>query len=332
MMRRGRINRRRFIAAAAGAVAAPGAAGAQQPVRLRSIGYLSPSSLSAQSRLGYLQAFREGLRQRGYVEGRNIAIHDRWAELRYERLAELAAELVGLKVDVIVTHGTPGAHAAQSATATIPIVVIVAGDLVAGGLVASLARPGGNLTGQHIFTAEIAAKRLELLKDAIPGATRFATLVNPANSGVEPVLAEMLQTARALRLELLPIEVRAASEFPAAFARMAERAVHGLVQIEEPIFSANLAVIAELAAKHRIPAVGPPEAKPGTLIAYGVDLRDLFFRSASFIDRLLKGARPADLPIERATKFELAVNLKAAKALGITVPPSLLVRADEVIE
>ncbi len=325
------MNRRKLIAFAGAAAAWPATSRAQ-PARQHRIGYLSPSSFAAHERLGFIRAIQEGLRQRGYVEGSNIAFHSRWANLRYERLADLAAELVALKVDVILTHATPGASAAQAATATIPIVVVVAGDLVASGLVASLARPGGNLTGQHIFTAEVAAKRLELIKEALPRAARIAVLVNPANVAVAPTLGEMERTASALRVELLRVEARAADEFDRAFATMAQKGVDALVLIEEPVFTANADQIAERAARSRIPTVAPPEAKAGALITFGVDIRELFFRAASFVDRILKGAKPGDLPIERATKFEITVNLKRAKALGLALPPAILLRADEVIE
>jgi putative ABC transport system substrate-binding protein len=322
--------RRSFIA---GAVTAwPLAASAQPAARLRQIGILSPSSASVVADLGFIRALQDGLQERGYVEGRNIVIHYRWADLRYERLPILAAELVGLKVEALLTTSTPGARAAQAASATIPIVVVAAGDLVASGLVTSLARPGGNLTGQHIFSGEVAAKRLEIMKEAVPSAGRIAVLVNPANAAIGPVMAEMERAARTLRLDLVRIEAAARGGFEAAFAAMTRAEAQALVLIEEPVFAANMEAIATLAAAHRLPMIGPPEAKSAALIAFGVDLRDLWFRAASYVDRILKGAKPADLPIERATKFAVTVNLQRARALGLALPPSILLRADEVIE
>ena len=276
---------------------------------------------------------RTGLRQLGYEEGKNIVIDYRWADGRFERLPELAAELVKLNVDVIVTHSTPGALAAKQATSTIPIVMAAVGDPVAVGLVASLARPGGNLTGLTFFYAELCAKRVELIKEAIPTLTRVAVFVNPANPSHPIALAAMQRTASALAVELVPIEVKARDDIAAAIAMVAARQAAALVVIEDPLSISNARQIAEFALQNRVPMIGfKPHAEAGALMEYGVDLADLYYRSAAFVDKILKGTAPADLPIERAVKFEIIVNLQSAKTLGIELPTSLLLRANEVIE
>ena len=276
---------------------------------------------------------RTGLRQLGYEEGKNIVIHYRWAEGRYDRLPELAAELVKLNVDVIVTHSTPGALAAKQATSTIPIVMAAVGDPVAAGLVASLARPGGNLTGLTFFFAELCAKRVELIKEAIPTLTRVAVFVNPANPSHPIALSVMQRTASALGVELVPIEVKARDDIAAAIAMVAARQAAAFVVIEDPLSISNARQTAEFALQNRLPMIGfKPHAEAGALMEYGVDLADLFYRSAAFVDKILKGTAPADLPIERAVKFEIIVNLQSAKTLGIELPTSLLLRANGVIE
>jgi putative tryptophan/tyrosine transport system substrate-binding protein len=327
------VNRREFITLLGGAaVAWPLAASAQQPAgKVNQIGFLGVTSLAETS--PRVDALRTGLRRLGYDEGENIVIHYRWAEGRFEHLPELAAELVKLKVDVILTQSTPGALAAKQATSTIPIVMVVAGDPVAAGIVASLVRPGGNLTGLTFFLAEICAKRVELIKEAIPTLTRMAVFVNPANPSHPIALAAMQQTANALAVELVPIEVKARDDIAAAIAMVAARQAAALVVIEDPLFIANTRQTAEFALRNRVPMIGfKPHAEAGALMDYGVDLADLFYRSAAFVDKILKGAAPADLPIERATKFETIVNLQSAKTLGIELPTSLLLRANEVIE
>jgi putative tryptophan/tyrosine transport system substrate-binding protein len=326
------VNRREFITLLGGAaVAWPLAASAQQPAgKVKQIGFLGGTSLAETS--PRVDALRTGLRRLGYEEGENIVIHYRWAEGRFEHLPELAAELVKLKVDVISTQSTPGAMAAKQATSTIPIVMIQ-GDPVAAGLVASLVRPGGNLTGLTFFLAEICAKRVELIKEAIPTLTRMAVFVNPANPSHPIALAAMQQTANALAVELVPIEVKARDDIAAAIAMVAARQAAALVVIEDPLFISNARQTAEFALQNRVPMIGfKPHAEAGALMDYGVDLADLFYRSAAFVDKILKGAAPADLPIERTTKFETIVNLQSAKTLGIELPTSLLLRANEVIE
>jgi putative tryptophan/tyrosine transport system substrate-binding protein len=325
------LRRRDFISLLGGAAAAwPLRARAQPSRKAHRIGFLGGTSHAEYVRL--VDALRMGLRQLGYEEGKNIIIEYRWAEGRYDRLTELAAELVNLNVNVIVAPGTPVAQAAKQATSTIPI-VLISGDPVAFGLVASLARPGGNLTGLTFFFAEICAKRVELIKEAIPSLSRVAVFVNPANPATSIPLTAMQRTASALKSELVPIEVTTPDDIAAAIVTVAKRRAQALVTIEDPLITSNARKIADFALQNRVPMIGfRPQAEAGALLEYGVDLADLFSRSASFVDKILKGAAPADLPIERAVKFEVIVNLKSAKTLGIELPTSLLLRANEVIE
>jgi putative tryptophan/tyrosine transport system substrate-binding protein len=304
---------------------------AQQPAKAPRIGFLGATTESGVATR--LAAFREGLRELGYVEGKNLAIEFRWAEGKYERLPDLAAELVGLKVAVIVTHGTPAARAAKQATKTIAIVMAASGDAVATGLVAGIARPGGNITGTTFFNPEISARRLELLKEAVPRIRRVAVLVNPDNPARGPVLQAMEPTARSLQVELVRFEARGPQEFEGVFAGMAQSRVEALTIIEDPVLLDNVRGLASLAAKHRSPSSGFKEfARAGGLMAYAVDLPAMYRQGAVFVDKVLKGAKPGDLPVQQATKFELIINLKTAKALGLTIPQSVLIRADEVIQ
>ena len=328
------MNTRRKLLLAGGAglcaLAAPLASLAQQR-KVRRIGFLGASSAS-----GYapqVEALRAGLRDMGYVEGKNIVIEFRWADGKYDRLPELAAELVRLKVDVIVTHGTPGALACKQATTTIPIVMAVAGDVATTGMVASIARPGGNITGSTFYNSELAAKRLELLKEILPRMRRAAVLINSANPGMEPVLKAMEPVAKALKLDLQQVGVRGPEEFESAFSAMVAGHIDAVVILEDGMLNANIRRIAELAAGKRLPAIGLPElAKAGGLMAYGVDQLQMFRRAAYFVDKIFKGTKAGDISIERATTFETILNLKTAKALGIKFPQSILVRADKVIE
>jgi putative ABC transport system substrate-binding protein len=321
--------RKILIALGAGALAAPLAAFAQQKGKVWRIGFLG--AVSAADRV---EALRAGLRDLGYVEGKNIVIEFRWAEGKYERLPDLAAELVRLKVDVFVTYGTPGVLAAKSATTTIPIVMASVGDALALGLVASLARPGGNVTGMTGFGPEGAAKRLELLKDAFPRTRQVAVLLNPDTLiSMTVVFPAMEATAKSLKLELQQFGVRGPGDIDNAFAAMAKRRVDAVVTTDDSVVVAHFGAIAKLAAKMRLPSVGLPEfAEAGGLMAYGVNRLELFRRAGYFVDRILKGAKPADLPVEQATRFETVVNLKTAKALGIKIPQSFLLRTDRVIE
>ncbi len=327
------ITRRRIVIAfGAGALAAPLASFAQQPpAKIFRIGFLG-----AESAAGYasrMEALRAGLRDLGYVEGKNIVIEYRWAEGKYERLPDLAAELVHLKVDVIVTHAAPGSLAAKRATTTIPIVMATMGDPVSLGLIASLARPGGNVTGSTFFQPELAAKRLELLKEAMPRMTQVAVLLTRDNPTNRQTLEAMGITARSLKVGLQNFEVGRLDEFAGAFSAMAKKRADAVVIPETPLFIVNAKRIADLAAKQRVLSAGDKAfAEAGGMIGYGANLLELYHRVAYFVDKILKGAKPSDLPVERPTRFELVVNMKTAKALGIKIPNSILIRTDKVIE
>jgi putative ABC transport system substrate-binding protein len=316
-------------AAALGWPASPGAQGAETPHR---IGYLSLGSPAAEATR--FDAFRAGLAELGHVEGKNLVIETRWLDGRpYDRLDALAAELVGLELDVIVTYATPGVSAARRASQTIPIVFATIADAVAVGAVASLARPGGNATGSTYFVPELVAKRLEFLKEAIPGIREAGVLFNPANPAAEPVLAALRPAARSLEVTLSEFGARAAAELEPAVAAMAAKPVGGFVIAEDVMLIYNAETAARLALKYRLASCGFPEfAEAGGLAGYGIDFVELWRRAATYVDKILKGAKPAELPVERPTRFLTTVNLKTAKALGLDVPSSLLLRADEVIE
>ena len=326
------MRRREFITLLGGATAWPLAARAQQGNKVWRIGFLG--LVSASSHVPRVEALRRGLRELGYVEGKNLVIEFRWAEGRYDRLPALADELVRLNLDVILTHTLPGAIAVAKATTTIPIVITAAGDIVAAGLVASLSRPGGNVTGQTFFNPELAAKRIELLKETIPALIKVAVLLNANNPAGAPILLNVMEpTAKALKVELLKFEARSASDLDGVFSAMNDQQIGAVVLHEDPLLNASAKPIADLAARWRLPTCGFPEfAVAGGLMAYGVNFPDLDHRAAAFVDKILKGAKPADLPIEQATRFRLIVNLKTAKAAGIEVPTSVLLRADELIE
>jgi len=326
-------NRRKLlIALGAGALAAPLTSFAQQKGKVWRIGFLSAAAASGLA--PRMEALRAGLRDLGYVEGKNLVIEFRRAEGYYERLPELAAELVRLKVDVIVTAGPPAILAAKQATTTIPIVMATSADPVALGFVASLARPGGNVTGMASFGPEGAAKRLELLQDAFPRTRQVAVLLNPGNPGnIKLMLPAMEATAKSLKLELQPFGVRGPGDLDSAFAAMAERRIDAVVILDDAVLIANFGPIAKLAAKMRLPSVGPSGlAEAGGLMAYEANRRETYRRAAYFVDRILKGAKPADLPVEQATRFETVLNQKTAKALGLQFPQAVLARADRVIE
>ena len=325
-------NRRKLIVAlGAGALAAPLSSFAQKPPKVARIGYLGPTSAAGAA--DRIAALRAGLRDLGYVEGKNLVIEFRWADDQYDRIDGLAAELVRLKVDVIVTHGTPGTRAAVKATTAIPIVMAIAGDALLPGLVTNLARPEGNITGSIFYNPEIAAKRLELLRDTFPRIRRIAVLQNPDNPAMGPVLAAMEKTAMALKLELQRSGVRSPQEFDDAFAAMAKNRAEAVVAIEDAMLNGHLKRIADLAIQRKLPAIGLPEfADAGALLAYGVNLVRMFRQAAVFVDKLLKGAAIRDLPLERASNFETVINFKTAKALGTRIPDSIRLRADRVIE
>ena len=327
------ISRRTFLAAAgAGILAVPRAVEAQPAGNVPRIGFLSAAPLS--SITARIEAFRKGLRDLSYVEGQNIVIEWRAADDKWDRLPDLAAELVRLQVAVIVTAEGPAALAAKRVTQTVPIVMGQSGDPVAMGAVASLAHPGGNVTGLTTLATDLPGKQVQLLKEAVPKLLRLATLSNPVDPLSAAALRHAETTVRALGLQLQAVEVRDPKEFAEAFSVMTRAGAGGLVVLPDPMFLTQRARIAELAAKNRLPAIyGIPEhAEAGGLMAYAASRTDLFRRAATYVDKILKGAKPADLPVEQPTKFELVINLKTAKALGLTIPPALLSRADQVIE
>jgi putative ABC transport system substrate-binding protein len=329
-----RPQRRGFLIAAGAFLAAPFATEAQQPGKIARIGFLS---LNMAGNPRGTDSFRQGLREHGYVEGRNVVIEYRDAERKFERFPALVAELVALKVDVIVAPSVVASQAAKQATKTIPIVFAGVADPVADGLVASLARPGGNVTGLSNLAPELVAKRLELLMEAVPGVSRVAVLWQPG-SGMEGTDKKTLKdaevAARALGLRLQVVEARGPAELQRAYADMTRERANALVVLGTPMFFTERERIAGLAIGNRLPAMFTTRqfVEVGGLMAYGPSLDDLLRRTASYVDRLLKGAKPADLPVEQPTKFELVINLKTAKVLGITIPQSLLPRADEVIQ
>ena len=318
-----------LIAALAFSVlSAPLAAHAQQPAGVPRIGLLRAGSPPDAN----VEAFRQGLRDLGYVEGRNIVLEYRWAEGKAERIPELTAELVRLKVDVIVTTGSIGALAAKQATSTIPIVVPAMADPVGAGVVASLARPGGNITGLAMLNTELSEKRLELLKEVLPKVSRVAVLRDPRMAPTDLKATE--GAARTLGLHLQVLEVWDPDGFAAAFAAAKQGRAGALNILASNVFYAQRARIVNLAVKTRLPAMYEHKdfVSAGGLMAYGPSLTDLFRRTATYVDKILKGARPADLPVEQASRFEFVINLKTAKALGLTLPPSIRFRADQVIQ
>src|SRR6202163_1893637 len=336
----GRMNSRRklLVALGAGALTAPFASFAQpQMAKVSRIGILSPGAPFDAGRnpsaLAVLfGALRESLRELGDVEGQNIAIEARWAEGNHDRLPALAAELVGLKVDVIVTYGTPASQAAKRATGTIPIVMAGIIDPVASGLVTNLARPGGNVTGQSMMSPDLVDKQLEILREVLPKVSRVALLANPANPGNLPQARHAQDAARALGVRLQLLEASGASEIDSAFAAMTNEPAGAFIVLVDAALLDHRIRIADLAARRRLPAVYGLREEAGGLMAYGPNRLVMFHHAATFVDKILKGAKPDDLPIEQPTKFELVINLKAAKALGLTIPQGLLLRADEVIQ
>jgi putative tryptophan/tyrosine transport system substrate-binding protein len=329
------MDRRDTVLALLALGAAPLAAEAQHAGKVARIGFLA-ANLAANTHLH--KAFRQGLRDLGYVEGRNLVIEYRDAEGKLERLPALAAELVALKVDVIVTGGgTPTALAAKQATWTLPIVFASAPDPVTDGLVTSLARPGGNVTGSSALSPELVGKCLEQLKQAVPGVSRVAVLWHPGAAG-ESTGKDMLKSAegaaRALGVRLQFVEARGPADFDTAFSDMTRARADALTVLPSVMFFSERRRLVGLAAKNRLPAVYAQREfiDAGGLMAYGANLADLFRRAATYVDRILQGAKPSDLPVEQPTKFELVINLKAAKTLGLTIPPSVLQRADQVIE
>jgi ABC-type uncharacterized transport system substrate-binding protein len=324
------IRRREFIFTLGGAAAWPLAAHAQQPA-MSVVGYLSPTTASLDARR--LGAFVERLRQLGWIEGRNITIEYRWAEGRADRAAEIAAEFVSSKVDVIVTGGTANVVAAMHATSVIPIVITGAGDPVGSGLVASLARPGSNVTGLSIQSSDLAGKQVELLREVVPSLHRLAILANAGSPISLQHMREAQAAAGTLGIKVVTLEVRQAEDIAPIF-RSLKGGTDALLVTADPLLGANRIRINVLALGARLPTIQSSREylETGGLMFYGPNFVDVYRRGADYVDKILRGAKPADIPVEQPTKFELGVNLIAAEALGLTIPPTLLARADEVIE
>jgi putative ABC transport system substrate-binding protein len=305
---------------------------AQQPKKVPQIGILPPGPIS--ERVHLWEAFRQGLRELGYVEGQNITLVFPSAEVKPERLPHLAAELVSLKVDVIVAAATVAVQAAKEASKTIPIVMPVASDAVETGLVASLARPGGNITGLTLISSQLSGKRLELLKEVVPRLSRLAVLSNPTSAAVPPQMRETEVAARALGLQLQPLEVRGPDDLERVFQAATKQRAGALITLDDAFVFTQRTRIVKLAAKNRLPAIyGFREfVDAGGLMSYAANLSDIYRRAATYVDKILKGTKPADLPVEQPTKFEFIISLKAAKQIGLTIPPNVLVRADKVIK
>jgi ABC-type uncharacterized transport system substrate-binding protein len=323
------MDRRAFLwGLTIGALSIPLTAEAQ---RTPKVGWIEAGSRSANQH--FLDAFRQGLRDLQYIEGQNIVIEDRWADGRAERFPELLAELIRSKVDVIVVASTPGASAAKRTESMTPVVFWGVSDPVGIGLVASLGHPGGNITGLGLEDG-LSGKWLELLKEAVPNAIRLAVLWNPGSRGLESRVRELQAAAAALKLRLYAFEVRSVTELDGAFNAMSKTHVGGLVVLVDPLTLRHRESIVRLAARTRLPAIyGFPEfARAGGLVAYGPSVPDQARRAATYVDKILKGAKPADLPVEQPTKFELVINMKTAKTLGLTIPQSVLGRADEIIQ
>jgi putative ABC transport system substrate-binding protein len=320
------VNRREFITLIGGAAAWPLAARAQQPARVPRIGIVDDAPM--------WHSFRQALREFGYVEGQSINYEYRYSEGVPDRLAAVVGELVRRPVDLIAAYGTPPTEAAKTATTTIPIVMIGVGDPVRVGLVASLARPGGNITGNTVLSPDLGAKRLQLLREAIPTVARVAYLTNPNNSGTLEVLAEMKRAAAAARMALIGVEFGSSSDFDAALGVALRERTEVLLVSNDPLHQLHVGRIIDFLAKNRIAGMfqSKEHVAAGGLMAYGASLPDLFRRAAAYAHRILQGAKPGDLPVELPSKFDLAINLKTARALGLDLPPLLVARADEVIE
>ena len=324
------MKRRKFIALLATAAAArPLGAKAQQGEKVYKIGMLSAGSPTPVT-----PVVVEALRELGYVEGKNLTFERRYAEDKLDRLPKLAAELVSLKVDVIMTAGTLAPLAAKRATSTIPIVMMAAGDPVGSGLVASLAQPGGNVTGMSLMAPDLGGKRLQLVKELLPELSRVAVLWNAANPYSALVFKETVAAAQTLEVELQSLEIREPADIDGAFEAAMGQPTDALITVEDPLTIDLRKKIAEYAADHQLPTISGVKlfADAGALMSYGADLADILRRSVAYVDKILKGAKPSDLPVEQPTKFELVINLKTAKSLGLTIPPLLLARADEIIE
>jgi putative tryptophan/tyrosine transport system substrate-binding protein len=323
-----------LIGLLAGLVFMPVAAEAQQQKNRPRIGFLSPSSLSDSRTRTFVEAFRQGLRDLGWVEGRNLTIEYRWAEERAVHLPDLARDLARLKVDVLVAATSPAVQAAKEATGTVPIVMTNAGDAVATGFVASIARPEGNITGLSMMGGELVGKQLQLLKEVLPNLSRVALLWNPTNASNAPQLRHATDAGRTLGIHLHPLEVRGPGELERAFATITKAHHNAVIVVLDSMLVANRTRIAELATKSHLPTMYglTDHVKAGGLMAYGPDVADMYRRAATYVDKILKGTKVTDLPVEQPTKFELTINLTAAKALGLTIPPAIFTRADQVID
>jgi len=330
---RGRSWRLCFLAALVLALVAPPVfSAAQTPPKIPRVAYVMSGTSTGLRHL--FEAARQGLRELGYVEGQTIALEVRWAEGYYDRFPELVAEMVRLKVDVMVVSTTPGALAAKKSTQTIPVVMVAVGDPVGSGLVASLARPGGNLTGLSLLNPELHGKRLQLLKEVLPKASRVAVLTNPGNPIHAAFWRETQEAAQKLGVQLQPLELHGPEDFEGAFRAATRGRAGALLVFDDGLFNGYRTRIVALAAKSRLPAMYGFREFPddGGLMSYGTNQLDHFRRAAAYVDKILKGAKPANLPVEQPTRFELVVNLKTAKALGLTIPPSVLIRADQMIQ
>jgi putative tryptophan/tyrosine transport system substrate-binding protein len=324
------VRRREFIALVGGLVVCNPAARAQRSSRLRRLGMLERTS--AATNAPNLDGLRQGLRDLGHSEGENYVIEYRSVDGIDALFANLAAELVRLNVDLILTRGTPAALAAKNATATIPVIMVGVGDPVGQGIVASLARPGGNVTGLSALVTDLYAKRVQLVRELVPGAVRIAALFNMSNPAIPPQWREVERTAQSLAMEPQLLDVRTPDDLGRAFASASAKGTDALIVGLETLTQANQRIIVDLAIRHRLPAIYASKEFIGGLLTYGVSYPDQYRRAASFVDKVLKGANPAELPVEQPTKLELVINLKTAKALNLTIPAVLLARADEVIE
>ncbi len=328
------IDRRKLlIALGVGAIGLPSRSNAQPRAKVWRIGFLTSIQRPASLEIGVSGAFRKGMRDLGYVEGKSVHYEWRFTDGKSEPLAELAAELLRLKVDVLVTGGTPATRAAQKATKTTPIVMVFTGDPVGSGFITSLARPGGNITGISNLNAELNPKRVEMLVATLPGLSRIGALLNPANPTYAANLAQMQAGAQKAKVTLLQLDARTPEEIERAFAAMKQQNAQALIVHTDSLFATQARQIGELVLRYRLPAIADPAVVGhGGLMSYLPDLNSAFQRAGDYVDKILKGAKPADLPVEQPTRIALVINLKSAKALGISVPRELTMRADEVIQ
>ena len=326
------MQRREFITLLSGIVAALATARAQQPAKIPRIGFLGNSTATMEANL--IGPLRDGLRELGYEEGRNVIIEFRWADGKYDQFPALVAELLAAKVDVIITAGTPATLAIKKATSTVPLVFIAVGDPVGTGVVPNLGRPGGNITGLSSIAPDLEGKRLELLREVVPKLSHVAFFLNPANAFHTASMRQARVAAQSLGIKLQPMEVNKSEQLDGAFASIVKEKPDALLILADRIFLHNRKRMMEFAIQQRLPSVNAYRelVEAGGLISYGPSYEDMHRRAAVYVDKILKGTKPADLPIEQPTKFTLLINLKTAKTLGLTVPPTLVARADELIE